>query len=188
MIRADYIFLDTQDLIMALLAKKQAGGAPWSNWRIIKDYPRSYEFRFFADKKPIIFLEEFKLVDKLDTQGRTFGQHDSGGTTYEDRAYRMVLEANLGIWLHEKHGGPDELKIIKSFLNYLFDPPNGALPGDTFDITFGSTSFTGTTVYEQGIMNIELSGGQDIPTEDAGEFRQEMGLVVEVLCGESVAV
>lgn len=183
MIRADYLFEDVKGILMALFEAKQVA-APWNSWRIIGEYPNSLEFRQFANKKPILFLEDFEAVDKIITQGQTLGI--SGGKQHY--GYQQILQAPFGIWLHKKHGGPKEMRIIKSHILNLFDPPEPKLPATTFDITIGSDSYSGTTVYEQGLYDIEISGGREIATEDQDEFRQEMILTVSAIVGESETI
>lgn len=186
MIRADLIYEDVKEVIMALFTAKQAA-APWDDWRIIPQYPNQLEFRNFQDKKPIIFLEEFVKTDTLRTQGQYLGRH-TDGDTYDSHGYRMEMSGRIGIWLHKKHGGPKEMRIIKSHLNNLFDPPTPALPSDTFTITIGGTEFADTTIFAQGILDVEISDGGEIATEDKDEFREEMILTVTAINGESETI
>lgn len=188
MVRADYIFLDVQDCLMAMFAALVTGGAPWEDWKIIKDYPKSYEFKEFANKKPFIFLERFEEIEKIETQGFTFGQRVQGSDNVQDSGYRMIMEAPIGIWLHAKHGGPDEAGIIKSKLNYIFNPPTGGIPDQIFTVTLGGTEYANTTLYEMGIYEAELSGGREVAAEDQAEFRYETMLRIAAVCGESVVI
>jgi len=187
MIRSDYIYLDVQDNIIALLKALQTGTARWTNWTIKKDYPKSFEFRQFADAKPIIFLERFEEVDQIESQFHVLGERSYGGDAVQDYGYESIMQARLGIWLHDKHGGPDEVQIIKSHLKYIFDPPKPGLPSTTYNITYSdATAFVATKLYTQGIHRIQISGGTEIAVEDQSEYREEMVLTVNALCGETI--
>ena len=188
MIRAEYFFLDVQDVLMALF-KSLENSAPWSSWRFIKDYPDIEEFREFSNNKPIIFLERFFETGSEESQGRFLDERINGADTVRDWGYTRICEARLGMWLHRKHGGPDEAQIMRSRLTHLLTPPKGGLPGNSFNVTYLSgVTVSGTTLWAEGVRGVEMDGGRELATEDANEYREEIRIRVAALYGESVVV
>lgn len=183
MIRPEYYLLDLQDAFIALF--KSLTTAPWNDWSFVKGYPHKDVFKNFS--KPIIFLESFFEVEKQEFQGAYLGYKASPESN--DYGHLKLMQAPLGIWINSKRGGPDEMQIIKSRLMTLLVPGKSGVPSNTFNVTYsGSSVITGTTLFAEGIKEINLNNGRPIATEDDDELREELILSAQILYGESVAI
>lgn len=183
MIRNDHFFEDIRKILLAFF---NAQSAPATSWTFILDYPDKHFFHKWA--KPFIWLENITPTGRMESQYNFHSTSVVGGSTYKNYVYLMEMELRIGAWLAEKHGGMEEINIIRSWLVNLFNPPLPKLPSTTFNVTLGATTYTGTTLYAQGIRQISFFGDNDVPTEDIKEFRREVNLYLLAVMGDSVLV
>jgi len=183
MIRNDHIFEDIREVLLAFL---NAQIAPATSWTFIKDYPDKHFFHKW--EKPFIWLENLSPIGTMDSQYNYHSNSIVGEASYKNYVYLLELELRIGIWLAEKHGGMKEINIIRSWFMNLFNPPLPKLASGVFNVTLGATTYTGTTLYAQGIRQITVLGDSDVPTEDIKEFRRELNLYLLSVMGDSILI
>lgn len=156
-VRAAYIILDIHKCIYELIDKLTTATSPWTRWKAVPEYPMEDILKQFA--KPVIYIEKPVKIGLI--------QHQGG---LPCGRYKM----KLGAWDDRKTGGPEEIDIIDSAIQNLFDN-HQTVHTTQFTVTLDQT-YTNTTLITQGIRIEEIDGGREIATVDIKEFRIEHNL------------
>ena len=156
-IRRKYSISDTQKAFFTLIKKLCDTTAPWTSWQAVFGYPETELFTF---AKPLIYvMAPFKTRDIFQQGGRSA------------TAWELVC----GVWNNGGDGGTggvEEADIAAGHLLDFFQAPEAHTT--QFTVTIGSTTYTNTTLINQGVIITGTSGPQDIPVEEPLEYRREV--------------
>lgn len=160
--RATAVIEDVQRCVHACLAA--ITGAPWSRWDVILGWPEADATTGKFVKPPIYVMPPI-VTDWRWIQGGKPGSR-----------LRMIL----GAWDDRGTGGTEEINLIASRLLDFFTDPK-VMNAQTFTITIGTTTYTGTTLIAQGIRvdtgaGPGITGPRQIQSDDLKEFRYEFDL------------
>lgn len=161
-IRANYIIDDIQRCIFELFEYLCDNTSPWTDWQVCYGYPETDVFEQFT--KPFIYVE---------APAQVFTRSMQAGKPI--RQWEMLI----GVWDDRKTGGTEEINLMCSRILELFSDPKAVNYTNTFNVTIGTTSFTGTNLTTQNIYVIGIDGPRNLFTEDIKEFRREFTVTIK---------
>jgi len=156
-VRATEIIEDCQRCIEALIAKLCSTTVPWTSWTSTLGRPETDRWELASS---FIYTMEPYFVEIT-------GQQQGGSSL-------AIYEVIIGTWNNRKSGGAEEINIMTSRIQNLFQVP--ATWSTAFTITINSVVFTDTTLRAQGIGILGITGARQIETEEKKEFRNEQTL------------
>jgi len=151
MIRANNV-ADIKECFVQML---DALSSPWSDWEIVSGWPDRTILQA-AQKDVVYVLSPIKSGE----------MQNQGGLT------RNYWDMVIGFWVTRDEGGPSEVDVFQSNVLNLFQNPQ-TVQGSQFTVEIASTTYTDTTLKEQGIYVTGISGPIEIPTEELNDFRIE---------------
>jgi len=159
MIRAGYEIDDIQTVLVALL--KANTSAPWSSWEVIRAWPDNEQFTKIT--KPIIYVDRPQFTESIIQQGGTPG---------------TMWECDIGLWDDNRTGGSEEIGIMQSQLLAFFRARH-TLHQKTFTVTLGTTTYTATTAWKQGLNIKSILPARTLDNDaENNNFRVEHGITI----------
>jgi len=150
-------FQDIQKNFYALLEKLSQTTSPWSRWKIIRGFPNSTHFGKFDSLMVYVLVPSLRFT-AIAQQG---GDYSVG-----------EFEISIGGWAQRVNGGVEEINIFSSQIYKLFSASQN-WAGTTYDVTTDAV-YTGTTLYDQGISIVSITGPNKIlENTDENDFRNE---------------
>jgi len=150
---------DLRNLIYTFLVALQSS-APWSRWTIIRGYPTTENFEL-TTLKIYVMLPKYNPATSIRHQG---GKAGLGS---------WIMR--IGVWDSNLAGGVEEIGLACSQIIYSFRDST-VWSDQTFNITL-STSYTGTTIINQGVSVQAVDGPFEIiKNVDTNEYRYEFDL------------
>jgi len=150
---------DIWQCLYNMLDARVTADSEWPECNVQHGYPN---FDNIDTSQPIVWIEQPLLIDRITQQG--------------GRAVSRFYAVRLGIWADHHNGWIGEIGAISGSLIDFFDNLQ-TVHNVPFTVNLGATTYTDTTLTEQGIEVYDFSGALDtIYQED--EARREFTLYV----------